>query len=999
MIFQRLFNTFYRGTLFATMITVATASMAAQKFDAHLARLVANPSADTGLDSRVIQAKSGAGHIETLLRFEGASLERVVAAGGKVRSVLGNIATVDIPVSAIGTIAELPEVIYIEHAKKQVSRLNHSVPATRVHLLRGGTAPAFTGLTGKNVIIGILDDGLDFRHLDFRKADGTTRILELWDQRATGSAGSAPPSYAYGGICTAAMINSAIGGNAASCTQPSTGNHGTHVGGIAAGNGQQTGNGRPAYRFVGMAPEADILVANSLNADAPGSAVVDAVAWMKARAQALGKPLVINMSLGSYFGPRDGTSNYETALSNASAAGVIITGAAGNEGNDAIRAVGTISQAETKTVNFNWAGTVNTNQRIEMWYPGTNQYSIRVTGPGMSCGTGTFVAAGSTQTFNPACGTIEVTSTAVQTNNDDRQILVNFTVNPMNAMGFHGAWTVEIQGDVVGTANTPFSLICGETGNGLLFTSNTQTVTKSILTDTASATRVVAVAAYNTNYNWLTTGGAANTPPDHGPLGDVSTFSSRGPRRDCSNLAKCPRVMKPEITAPGAMIMSALGQDATAVTTDAKEQDGVHVAYNGTSMATPHVSGAIAIMLEKNPNLTPEAVKRILAQNRQTNMFTTALPTFDPLSPLMPTIQNDNWGYGILDAKAAADAISTAVKQQDINGDGNSDILWRNNDGTAYAWTMNGLNVIASGQLTGAGNWTIQRTGDVNGDGKADLIWKNTDGTHYLWLMNVFTPIGTRLLTGAGTGWNVTHLADLNGDNKADILWRHTDGTIFAWLMDGVNIISSGQLLGAGTGYQISHTADLNGDGKRDIVWKHTDGSAYAWLMNGLTFTGTKQLIAAGSGYVISHVADLNGDSKNDILWRHTNGTVFGWLMNGLDNIDNRELIGSGTGYTITHTADFNNDGRTDLVWKHTDGTVFGWLMNGLVPVETRLFLSGTVNPNWTLTHTLDLSGDGKQDILWRNTDGTVFAWIMNGLNVTLTKQLQGTGTPWTVTP
>ena len=644
-------------TFGALSLSLSIAAVGAQKFDADLMRLMANPPLAASADPISTSAKLQTAYAETLLRFDGKSLDRVVAAGGQVRSVLGNIATVDIPISALAAISALPEVIYIEAARRQVQRLNFSVPATRANLLRGGTAPAFTGITGKNVIVGIVDDGLAFRHLDFRKADGSTRLIELWDQRNAGAAGTPPTNYAYGGVCNATMLNNAINGDATACTQPSIGNHGTHVGGIAVGNGQQTGNGQAAYRFIGMAPEADILAANSLNAGAPASAVVEAVAWMKARALALGKPLVINLSLGSYFGARDGTSNYETALSNASGAGVIITGAAGNEGSDKIRAIGTISQDATQTVTFNWANSVTANQRLEMWYPGTNQYSIRVTGPGIDCGTGTFVLAGTTQTFNPTCGQIEVTSTAVQANNDDRQILVNFNINQQNVTGFRGAWTIEITGTVVSALNTPFSIICGEDGNGLLFTSNTEAVTRSILTDSASATRVIAVAAYNTNYNWLTTGGVANNPPNHGPIGDVSIFSSRGPRRDCSNLAKCPRVMKPDIAAPGAMIMSALGNDATAVNNDTKEQDGQHVAYNGTSMATPHVTGAIALMLQKNPSLTPEGVRQLLAQHRQTNAFTTNLPTFDLASPLMPAIQNDHWGYGILDAKATADAI------------------------------------------------------------------------------------------------------------------------------------------------------------------------------------------------------------------------------------------------------------------------------------------------------------------------------------------------------
>ena len=93
------------------------------------------------------------------------------------------------------------------------------MPATRADTLRAGIPAQWTGGTGKGVIVGIVDTGVDFRHRDFRKADGTTRILGLWDQRDTGAAGTPPPGYTYGGECTSAMINAAIGGDAAACTQ------------------------------------------------------------------------------------------------------------------------------------------------------------------------------------------------------------------------------------------------------------------------------------------------------------------------------------------------------------------------------------------------------------------------------------------------------------------------------------------------------------------------------------------------------------------------------------------------------------------------------------------------------------------------------------------------------------------------------------------------------------------------------------------------------------
>ncbi len=648
------------------MIATGTPSLAAQKFDAKISSAMAKAGVEkTGDGSyKLMRLPAQIEVIKILVRFnDGKALDGIRSAGGTVNSVLGNIASVAIPASSLGQLVAMNEIQYMESEKMVPQRLSSSVPATRANLIRSGVSPDLTGATGAGVIVGIVDDGLDFRHLTFRNANGSTRLLGLWDQRASGAAGSPPAGFNYGGECTVQMLNDAIAGTGG-CTQPSTGNHGTHVGDIAAGNGQQTGNGQAPYRFVGMAPKADILASNSIVGGTGGSnSVVDAIVWMKAKAAALGKPLVVNLSLGSYFGARDGTSNYEQALSNAGAAGVVVTSAAGNEGSDKIVATGQISAAQTTSVSFTWARSVTKDQRIEIWYPGVNQYAIKLTGPA-GCAMPDFVLAGTDRTFTLPCGTIEVSSTAPQANNDDRQILVGFTINSANPTGFHGDWTYELRGDAVASPNTPFTLICGEDSGGLLFTSNTPAgFTLGILTDTSTPTRTISVAAYNTNSSWLTAGGVPNTPANYnfGPISDVANFSSRGPRRNCSNLSKCPPVMKPEIAAPGAMIMAALGQDAkTPSNPETVEADGKHVAYNGTSMAAPHLAGAIALMLQKNPKLTPEQIKQILFQNVQTNGFTTGLPTFNPASPLMPATTNNNWGYGILDAQAAVNAVSVA---------------------------------------------------------------------------------------------------------------------------------------------------------------------------------------------------------------------------------------------------------------------------------------------------------------------------------------------------
>lgn len=633
----------------------------AAKLDATLTGIAQHGTSGPGLTRKLIRTDPGTGDamVATILRYEG-SLDAIRAAGAVVRSVMGNIATVDIPASKLAVIAALPSVVSIEAAQPQVARLDVSVPSTRADTLRTGTPGAYTGGTGAGVIVGIVDDGLDFRHRDFRKPDGSTRILALWDQRVSGAAGSPPAGFNYGGECTTAMINDAIGGNAAACTQPSSGGHGTHVGGIAAGTGQATGNGQLPYRMIGMAPDADLLVANSIAAGTGGTdSVLEGIAWMKAKAAALGKPLVVNLSLGSYYGARDGTSNFEQGLNNLSGPGVILVGAAGNESTDSIRATGTITQGGSVTVGFNVPASVTVG-RLELWYPGTNSYGVFVTGPGCAA-TITVNPGDSPGIIESTCGGIVITSTAPQANNDDRQLHISIGSTASSTLK-PGDWTMTLIGTVVAGGSSPFSIIGAESGGDVTFTTNTLPNITEILTNVSSAKRVIAVAAGTTRYSWNSLAGPFTQNSNFGPLTDISNFSSRGPRRHCSNPVKCPDVMKPEITAPGAMIMSAYAFDtAKPAGQTHREADGVHVAFNGTSMATPHVSGAIALLLQVSPTLTPEAAKQALFASRQTNGFSTNLPTFNAATPDTPANPNYAWGYGILDAAAAVRSLRPAT--------------------------------------------------------------------------------------------------------------------------------------------------------------------------------------------------------------------------------------------------------------------------------------------------------------------------------------------------
>ena len=135
-------------------LPAGAAEPARAKLDAALAAMADDPSASAAAKRVPKRYEPGRPEplIQTILRFDG-SLDAVKAQGAVVRSVIGDIATVDIPADRIAAVAALPSVVFIEAARTQPTRLDVSVPATRADALRTGTAPNWTGGTGQRVIL------------------------------------------------------------------------------------------------------------------------------------------------------------------------------------------------------------------------------------------------------------------------------------------------------------------------------------------------------------------------------------------------------------------------------------------------------------------------------------------------------------------------------------------------------------------------------------------------------------------------------------------------------------------------------------------------------------------------------------------------------------------------------------------------------------------------------------------------------------------------------
>jgi hypothetical protein len=317
-----------------------------------------------------------------------------------------------------------------------------------------------------------------------------------------------------------------------------------------------------------------------------------------------------------------------------------------------------------------------------------------------------------------------------------------------------------------------------------------------------------------------------------------------------------------------------------------------------------------------------------------------------------------------------ADATFVACKSKtysDLDGDGLTDILWRNaGTGATGIWFMNGVvkssggaTSVSAGAYTPTTGWHVQGVGDFDSDGRADILWRSAaTGATGIWFMNGTTKTGGGLTSAsagkytATTGLQVQGVGDFNGDGFADILWRNAaTGVTSIWLMNGTTQTGGGPTSAYAGGYtatwgwQIQGVGDFDGDGKADILWRNAQTGATAiWLMNGPAQTaGGATSASAGkytatTGWQIQGVGDFNGDGQADILWRNAlTGKTLVWFMNGT------ALVGGGltsasagtytatTGWQVQGVGDFNGDGMADILWRNAGtGKTNVWFMNGI---------------------------------------------------------------------
>ena len=274
----------------------------------------------------------------------------------------------------------------------------------------------------------------------------------------------------------------------------------------------------------------------------------------------------------------------------------------------------------------------------------------------------------------------------------------------------------------------------------------------------------------------------------------------------------------------------------------------------------------------------------------------------------------------------------------DFNGDGTSDIIWRNSAaGLVDQWQMKGGHLLQSidlGNAKGA-DWQLAGTGDFNHDGDQDVLWfNNRTGQIDEWQMrNGHWANSINVGTHPGS-YSVAALGDLNGDGTADILWRDSaSGNVDQWQMKDGQWSQSIDLGNAkGADWKLAGTGDFNGDGNKDVLWFNTiSGQVDEWIMKGGLWSKSVDLGSAHNpaDWQIAGLGDFNRDGTDDIKWlNNKTGQVDEWHMSGgLWG----ESVDAGTQNIVLTSAgvgDFNHDGRSDpLLLNVTSGELFGQYM------------------------------------------------------------------------
>ncbi len=582
------------------------------KWDGEIAQLV-----ETGAARRAANGVGGAAKADSVLNVTisvtdaEAVAASITGSGYEATVITSDLVTAGVPVSYIPTLAAREDVLYVNAPTQfhpMLSTSRSEIKATSVHQ---GTLLE-TPFTGKGVVVGVIDQLFEYNHIAFKD-----RVKALWRNNKLTT--TIPTS---GGSSGSGM------------------GHGTHVTNIAAG-GKVTG-----HNLYGIAYEADIVMAPS---DFSSSVVLAQAKAIKSFAEEQGKPWVINMSFGGHAGPHDASTAYDQGMSALSGEGGIFVGAMGNEGGQLLHAEADFTESETTKYFYPKPGTDNTSGVVAMqiWGQaddGATHFTMR---PVLVRRVGSTVAKEYPTDTQLSRAGFSYANSVSPYNNKQYVTIFGATTNLTSVMGLANTYVlmVEVTGDAGQSAHAWINNINYAQEFSTMAGIETVTGDDTYLCGEggASPAKSIAVGSYNSNPNF--TSAVDNRTYSYqtsiGVKGQMSKFTSPGPQLGDA--------VKPAVAAPGGCIQSAFSKTGTGFSTSeltitdiVTDDDGKKFYYgvmSGTSMASPMVTGVVALWLEANPKLAYEDVLDIIKKTARRDSYTGITTTWDARS-----------GYGKIDA-------------------------------------------------------------------------------------------------------------------------------------------------------------------------------------------------------------------------------------------------------------------------------------------------------------------------------------------------------------
>lgn len=569
-------------------------------------------------------------------------VDQLKAKGVKIGSVISDsLVTVTMPLDKVYEIAETKGVRYVQAATKAKLLMDQARKDTYVDQAQSETN-GLGSFTGKGIVIGIVDTGFYTDHVGFYSKDRKSfRIKKYWQQdQWPGEIYKSPEGFNYGRELADSVSITRMHYDLSGYS------HATHVAGIASGADIESG-------LYGVAPDAELVIVST---DLESNHVVDGVKYCFDYAKSVGKPCVVNLSIGNTLGPRDGTSECDEALNALTGPGRIIVGASGNDGAYLLHASKQFSDGDNQ-MNTVFNCSYGNTAVGEIW--GTKGQNLAVKAQIVDINTGEVISKSDVEdTASPKGFSVNLDKNcaiqiASEVNPSNNRPHVQVVAN-VSYLADNQRLVLSIKGDDGGEAhvwavqNSAIEKI-GKEG----YTDGDNRYTVNEIGGTPE--NVISVGAYNTREKAEYIDGSSYDYSSFiGKIGDISNFSSCGPTLDGRQ--------KPDVAAPGAEIYSTAVEDGYG-SFDAKSQATKKVDYNGktyyyfsnqgTSMSSPLVAGVVALWLQENPNMAPDDVRTLIEKSSRCDEGTGELPNY-------------RFGYGKIDAMQGLRILANTTGIKDI---------------------------------------------------------------------------------------------------------------------------------------------------------------------------------------------------------------------------------------------------------------------------------------------------------------------------------------------